>query len=97
MSGQFLTFVVMFNLKRSGIPNLMVLIKLVLDKIGKIFRKNFLKNFRWPKTCFARGRKQASPEDHVKKISTIFWVDQKGISFLGSAQLSLLKSDNRFN
>ena len=29
-------------------------------------------NFRWPKTCFARGRKQASPGDHVKKISSIF-------------------------
>ena len=46
--------------------------------------------------CFARGRKQASPGDHVKKISRIFLsVDQKGIYFLGTAQLSLLKSDNR--
>ena len=34
--------------------------------------------------------------DHVKTISRIFlWVDQKGISFLGSGQLSLLKSDKR--
>ena len=36
----------------------------------------------------------ASPGYHVKKISRIFlWVDQKGISFLGSGQLSLPKSD----
>ena len=40
--------------------------------------------------------KRASLGDHVKKISRIFlWVDQKGISFLGSGQLSLLKSDKR--
>ena len=48
------------------------------------------------KNRFARGRKRASPGDHAKKISRIFlWVDQKGISFLGSGQLSLLKSDKR--
>ena len=42
------------------------------------------------------GRHRASPGDHVKKMSRIFLcVDQKGINFLGSAQLSLLKSDKR--
>ena len=48
------------------------------------------------KVFFARGRKQALTGDHVKKISRIFlWVDQKSISFLGTGQLSLLKSDKR--
>ena len=41
-------------------------------------------------------RHRASPGDHVKKMSRIFLcLDQKGINFLGSAQLSLLKSDKR--
>ena len=48
------------------------------------------------KNVFCARAKMASPGDHVKKISRIFlWVNQKGISFLGSGQLSLLKSDKR--
>ena len=48
------------------------------------------------KNVFCVQAKTVSPGDHIKKISTIFlWLDQKGISFLVSAQLSLLKSDKR--
>ena len=48
------------------------------------------------KNVFCARRKRASLGDHVKKINIIFlWVDQKGIYFLGSAQLSLLKSDKQ--
>ena len=46
------------------------------------------------KNVFCTRRKQASSGDHVKNIFRIFlWVDQKGIFFLGSGQLSLFKSD----
>ena len=46
------------------------------------------------KNVFCTRQKQASSGDHVKNIFRIFlWVDQKGIFFLGSGQLSLFKSD----
>ena len=67
----------------------MVLIKLVLDKIGLNLEA------LWPKTCFAAGENRRRQETTLKRFPAFFWVDQKGISFLGSAQLSLLKSDKR--
>ena len=46
------------------------------------------------KIVFCTRRKRASSGDHVKKMFRIFlWVDQKGIFFLGSAQLSFFKLD----
>ena len=82
----------MFTLKKKC-NFILVLIKLVSDESDKIQR-------RCDQKCVLRagenGRHRASPGDHVKKISRIFlWVDQKGIYFLGPAQLSLLKSDKR--
>ena len=48
------------------------------------------------KNVFCARRKRASSRDHVQKISrTFLWVDQKGIFFLGSGQLSLFKSDKQ--
>ena len=82
----------MFTLKKKC-NFILVLIKLVSDESDKIQR-------RCDQKCVLRagenGRHRASPGDHVKKMSRIFLcVDQKGINFLGSAQLSLLKSDKR--
>ena len=82
----------MFTLKKKC-NFMLVLIKLVSDESDKIQR-------RCDQKCVLRagenGRYRASPGDHVKKMSRIFLcVDQKGINFLGSAQLSLLKSDKR--
>ena len=72
---------------------ILVLIKLVSDESDKIQR-------RYDQKCVLRAgenmRHRESPGDHLKKMSRIFLcVDQKGINFLGSAQLSLLKSDKR--
>ena len=82
----------MFTLKKKC-NFILVLIKLVSDESDKIQR-------RCDQKCVLRagenGRHRASPGDHVKKMSRIFLcVDQKGINFLGSAQLSLLKLDKR--
>ena len=82
----------MFTLKKKC-NFILVLIKLVSDESDKIQK-------RCDQKCVLRagekGRHRASPGDHVKKMSRIFLcVDQKGINFLGSAQLSLLKSDKR--
>ena len=82
----------MFTLKKKC-NFILVLIKLVSHESDKIQR-------RCDQKCVLRagesGRHRASPGDHVKKMSRIFLcVDQKGINFLGSAQLSLLKSDKR--
>ena len=82
----------MFTLKKKC-NFILVLIKLVSDESDKIQR-------RCDQKCVLRagenGRHRASPGDHVKKMSRIFLcLDQKGINFLGSAQLSLLKSDKR--
>ena len=83
---------VMFTLKKKC-NFILVLIKLVSDESDKIQR-------RCDQKCVLGAgenrRHRASPGDHVKKMSRIFLcVDQKGINFLGSAQLSLLKSDKR--
>ena len=82
----------MFTLKKKC-NFILVLIKLVSDESDKIQR-------RCDHKCVLRagenGRHWASPGDHLKKMSRIFLcVDQKGINFLGSAQLGLLKSDKR--
>ena len=92
----------MFTLKKKC-NFILVLIKLVSDESDKIQRRCDQKcvlrageNGRHRASPGVTGRHRASPGDHVKKMSRIFLcVDQKGINFLGSAQLSLLKSDKR--